>query len=185
MRCLIRPNGFYEKAKFVKGRRGGCSQLPRTVTCAPLHLLLSALSVGRLLAARCMMRSVRTLQALQSKVRSLLSDQGHLRSRQRPDVSGSHVVSAYWLVNRSLPFVGFQSWRGAPTLPAADPRTVAQKQPPLLLKSPTIERCAKARRPLGLPTDGEAILPAFGLQQPQHVCWRSCHHQRRSLLVAP
>ena len=69
---LSLPNGFYEKAKFVKGRRGGCSHLPRTVTCAPLHLLLSALSVGRLLAARCMMRSVRTLQALQSKVRSLL-----------------------------------------------------------------------------------------------------------------
>ena len=72
MWCVMRPNGFYEKAKFVKGRRGGCSHLPRTVTCAPLHLLLSALSVGRLLAARCMMRSVRTLQALQSKVRSLL-----------------------------------------------------------------------------------------------------------------
>jgi hypothetical protein len=89
-------NGFYEKAKFVKGRRGGCSQLPRTVTCAPLHLLLSALSVGRLLAARCMMRSVRTLQALQSKVRSLLRTKA-ICAVAEDRVFRAHVVSPCWL----------------------------------------------------------------------------------------
>jgi hypothetical protein len=97
---------FYEKAKFVKGRRGGCSRLPRTVTCAPLHLLLFALSLGRLAATRCMMRSVRTLQALQSKVRSLLRTKA-ICAVAEERVFRAHVVSPNWLVIARYPSSAF------------------------------------------------------------------------------
>jgi hypothetical protein len=142
-------NGFYEKAKFVKGRRGGCDHPQTTVTCAPLHLLLSALSVGRLPAARCMMRSVRTFQALQSKVRSLLRTKA-ICAVAKDRMFRAHVLSPYWSVIAPYPSSAFN--RGAELLLHllyADLYAPSLKQPPLLLKSPTIERCAKARRPLG------------------------------------
>lgn len=123
---LSLSNGFYEKAKFVKGRRGGCNRPPTTVTCAPLHLLLSALSVGRLPAARCMMRSVRTLQALQSKVRSLLRTKA-ICAVAKDRMFRAHVVSPYWPVIARYPSSAFN--RGAELLLhllRSSLRTVAQ-----------------------------------------------------------
>ena len=43
-----RKNGFYEKAKLAKSRRGGGDRPPRTSTAAPLRLLLSAFALGQL-----------------------------------------------------------------------------------------------------------------------------------------
>jgi hypothetical protein len=61
---------FYEKAIPVKGRRGGSDRHPKSVTCAPLRVLLSALLWGQLPGDPVHDEVRPDSKALQSRVRS-------------------------------------------------------------------------------------------------------------------
>src|SRR3712207_6808482 len=146
-------------------------------------MLLSALSWGRLCGDP-VHNEVRPDGVGAAIYSSVSPKEGHrlTRTHQRPDVSGAGHRSSSVLF---LPSVRALILSGvASTLPLAALRSVSQgKKRSPLLKSLTIERCAKAGRPRRLPRDGEALPQAYGRQLLWLVSWRSsCHHVFSDLL---
>src|SRR5215213_3044144 len=168
----------------LSSRRGGSGRPRKTVMFAPLRLLLSALSLGRLSGDPVHDEVRPDSKALQSRVR--FASKGPSSCSQSPKTgrsgrSSSFLVGRPSLVgSRSPSSAGYGPLGVVPTSRLAVLRLVSSFKRPPLSEPLTVGRCVKARRPRRLSKACVRAPRACGPRPPRPVFWHSCHHVQQS-----
>jgi hypothetical protein len=145
---------------------------------APLRLLLSALSLGRLSGDPVHDEVRPDSKALQSRVR--FASKGPSSCSQSPKTGRSGRSSSFLVGRLSLTLLSRLWAARRRSLPRVSRFYVSSFKRPPLPEPSIVGRCVKARRPRRLSKACVRAPRACGPRPPRPVFWHSCHHVQQS-----